>query len=146
MLAISCFQIRFGNMSFVWTSSYDPPGPFSLFLTGMAFSYLIGSLFYIYILIPLNHKHQTSEQRMVIWRQDAHLMASCFADYQMTAPQALTIIVCQGGLYFVNHLRHLVSATVMMNVSLLALPYVFDFLFRFYASSVSTDPRPDSIR
>jgi hypothetical protein len=134
MLAISCFQVGFGNMSFIWSAKFSPPGPFSLFLTGMAFAYLVGSLFYIYILIPLAGKNETQEHRMITWREDAHLMASCFADFQMTAPQAFSIIVCQGGLYFLNYRFQWVSVPVALNLSLLGLPYVFNFLFGFFDS------------
>lgn len=140
MLAISIFQIRFGYVSFIWTAKYEAPSPFGVFFTGMAFAYLVGSLFYIYILIPIDGKNQSHEERMFIWRQDAHKMAGCFADYQMTAPQALSIIVCQGGLYFINHHYKWVSVPVMMSLSMIVLPFMFDLSFRLYDSASAKAP------
>jgi hypothetical protein len=130
-VAIGCFQVRFGNMSFIWTDKYSPPKAFSLFLTGMAFAYLAANLFYIYILIPIADKHQTHEQRMVVWREDANLMASRFADYQMTVSEAFAIIALQGGLYILNYWFRWVSTGVMMNLSIIGLALLFQLLFRF---------------
>jgi hypothetical protein len=129
--AISCFQFRFGDMSFLFTDKYAAPDPLNLYLTGMAFTYLAASLFYIYILIPIAGKHQTHEQRMVEWRADAHLMASCFADYRMTATEALLIIALQGGLYALNYWRGWIPPGAMMNVSMIVLPLLFQRMFQF---------------
>jgi len=140
MLAISCFQVHFGNMSFIWSDRFSPPAPFSLFLTGMAFTYLTASVFYIFILIPFTQKHQTFAQRMVIWRKDAHLMASYFSDYQLSASQALSILVFQGGLYVLNYFFRWVSVPVMMNLTLIVLPYFFAIFTRLVPSSLGPVP------
>jgi hypothetical protein len=139
-VALSIFQIRFGDLSFVVTDSYSAPDAISLYLTGMAVTYLMASLFYIYILIPIADKHQTQEQRMEIWRQDAHLMAGCFVDYRMTATEAFLIIALQGGLYALNAWGRWISPGLMMNVSFIALPFVFQRLFQL-AGRV---PTPDA--
>ena len=67
-------------------------------------------------------------ERMKIWRQDAHLMASRFSDYRMTASQALSIILIQGGLYALNYQFRWIPVPMMMNLSLLALPLVLRVL------------------
>ena len=59
------------------------------------------------------------------------LMASRFADYQMTASEAFAIIVLQGGLYVLNYWFRWVSTGVMMNLSIIGLALLFQLLFRF---------------
>lgn len=130
-IVISGFQVRFGNMSFIFSDHFAAPRPFSLFLTGMAFTYLGASLFYIYILIPIAGKHETQEHRMMVWREDAHMMASCFADYRMTATEAMQIIAIQGGLYALNYRAGWFLPGTVMNLSMIVLPFVFQLWFRF---------------
>lgn len=119
--ANTCFQVGFGNFGFLFSRDFRP-NPIDLFMTGMAFTLLASSLFYVYILIPIQGKHETKEHRMKQWREDAHAMAGCFADYRLTAPQALQIVGLQLGFYGVNHWAHFMLPRMAMNVSMVLLP------------------------
>lgn len=130
-LAISTFQLRFGDLAFLFFSRPRLPDPFNVFLTGMVAAYLGASLFYLYILIPIAGKNQTQAARMIQWREDAHLMASRFADYRMTAAEALQIVAVQGGLYALNYREGWLSPVTIMNLSMIGLPLLFQLWFRF---------------
>ena len=127
--ANTAFQIRFGNLAFLFTLDYAAPPAFDLFMTGMAMTILFASLFYVYILIPVADKHETQEHRMARWREDAGEMVSRFSDYRLTADQAATIVLLQGGLYAANDYFGWLSPGIMMNVSIAILPLVFQLLF-----------------
>jgi hypothetical protein len=129
-IANCCFQVRFGNLAFLFLDSFAPPNPIDLFMTGMAFTVMAASLFYVYLLIPLQRKNETWEARTARWREDAHAMAGCFADYRLTAPEAMQIIVVQGSIYALNHWARWMLPGVMMNVSMVVLPLGFQLLFR----------------
>jgi len=127
--ANSSFQVRFGNLSFLFFESYAPPHALDLFLTGMSFTILFASLFYVYILIPFREKRETKEQRAKRWRADAHAMASHFVDYRMTAAQAAQIVTLQCGLYILNYWTGWVSPGVMMDVSIVVFPAAVSLLY-----------------
>ena len=95
VLAIYVLQISFGELGFLFGHRSDQSDLAQILLTGMSFTYLTASVFYLYILIPLQGKNKTEEERMEIWWEDARLMASRFVGYRMTPIQAAFILVVQ---------------------------------------------------
>ncbi len=59
------------------------------------------------------------------------MMASCFADYRMTATEAMQIIAIQGGIYALNYRFGWFLPGTMMNLSMIVLPFLFQLWFRF---------------
>ncbi|MDE2291871.1 MAG: hypothetical protein KGL53_07295, partial [Elusimicrobia bacterium] len=135
--AEACFQVGFGNFSFLWSDSFMPPKAPDLFMTGMVFAVLAAALFYVHLLIPLRNKYETQEERMARWRGDAHEMAAHFSDYRLSASEALQILLLQGGFYLANHWLHLMEPARVMNVSLALLPLAVALAYRRGA-----DPAP----
>jgi hypothetical protein len=128
-LTIYAVQISFGELAFLFNPNDSPASPAHLFLTGMSFTYLSASVFYLYILIPIQKKHQTREERMKQWREDAGLMASRFIDYRMTPVQALFILVLQGGFYALNHYLRLLPVPMVVSISIILVPYLYSIAF-----------------
>lgn len=141
--ANTCFQLGFGNLSFLFVDAYVPPKPVDLFLTGMAFTVLAASLFYIYILVPIPDKHEALQERMERWRRDAHAMAGSFADYALTPGQALQIVLLQGGFYLVNRWAGWFLPSTMMNVSMVVLPLGFRALLGLRRAPPVAGPQGD---
>jgi len=130
VLAISILQISFGALAFIFGHRTDQFELWQILLTGMSFTYLSASMFYLYILIPVQGKNQTKEERMQIWQEDARLMASRFVDYRMPPVQAAIILILQGGLYALNHTYRWFPMPLMVNLSVVVLPVFFSFIFQ----------------
>jgi len=141
--AIAVLQVRVGNLDFLFGKTPDD-GPFGVFLTGMAAAYMWAGLYYLFILVPIPGKRQTFAERMDVWRADASMMAGRFSDYALTPQQAGTVIALQGGLYGLNLQFHLVSDAVLLNASLVFLPYVYRALAGPPAGAAVCVPNPSA--
>lgn len=136
IFGIYVIQVSFGELAFIFNPENVKPTYLPhLFLTGMSFTYLTASCFYLYILVPIQGKNQTREQRMKIWRADAQMMAGRFVDYRMTALQALFILLLQGGIYASDLAYGWMPAPLLVNLSVILLPLVFSLVFRKVAPS-----------
>jgi hypothetical protein len=130
--AMSVLLLRFGDLSFAYLGSFDPPNLLSLFLTGMCITYLAASVFYIWTLIPIFGK--------VDWQENSKLMAGRFADYEMRIPEVALTILVPGGIFLLNTQYHWIPVTLLATAALVLQRYGSRFLFPARPSAAPPSP------
>lgn len=116
--AISVLLLRLGDLSFIVNESFNPPNLLNLFGTGMCFTYLAASVFYIWTLVPFFVRG-----RLQAWWGDGKLMASRFADYEMKLPEVALTILVPGGLFYLNSQYHAVPVALLASAALVLQRY-----------------------
>ncbi len=132
--AISVLLLRFGDLSFAYLGSFDPPNLLSLFLTGMSVTYLAASVFYIWTLIPILGRAD--------WWEDARGMAGRFADYEMRIPEVALTILVPGGIFLLNSQYHWIPVTLLASAALVMQRYGSRLLQRRRARASVPSPAP----
>lgn len=96
------------------------------FVYGFYFSLALGSL----VKLSLKGSRQAKTGGGKKW-EDAEMMISHLSDYQIGIKEALLIILFQGGLYLLNEWHPFFSLPLMVNFSIVVLPYVLRWIFQF---------------
>ena len=135
--ATSVLLLRFGDLTFTVTGSFDPPNLVSLLATGMGITYLAASVFYIWTLLPVFGRGRVEK-----WWGDAEIMASRFADYEMRLPEVVLTILVPGGLFYLNSQSHVIPVTLLASAALVLQRYGSRLLRGRSDSPASPAPAP----
>jgi hypothetical protein len=95
--SISILLLPLDELAVLGIGTATRPAPIDLFVTSMCVTYLLSNIWYIWMLIAPPGRNQSLADRAKEWREDAHLMASRFADDQMRPLEfGLTIAIVGG--------------------------------------------------
>jgi len=136
---LCAFQVLSGDFrlvdldhGWVFLGQHHPP---QAFLAGMALLFFAVYVFYFSLafgsVLKLSFKgsRQAKTRGGKKWG-DAAMMVTHLSDYPIGAREALVILGIQGGLYLVNTLHPFLPLAVLVNFSIVVLPYVLRLALR----------------
>ncbi len=94
-----------------------------LFMSGMAFFWLMVQGLYVMLLLPIPGKHQPLHERIKQIREQLALMAERFGDDQVTANNTLMIFAGLGAILLANYERHWISPGLLTNMVVVGTPF-----------------------
>jgi hypothetical protein len=124
IVSIVASKFAYYTLVSVFGFTEHPPeiNPWTMFIIGMMFLYLVINLWYVYELIPLPGKHQSFSDRLRDVEEDLQLLADDYDVAQVRRWMAAVLLILTATLLAVNYTRHVVNDTILLSLLIAAMP------------------------